>query len=501
MGRLARYPSLRMISVPPPSRNSPCPCGSGKRYKNCCGALAAPDSAGVARGEPTAESLLAQATARHEAGRLDEAKSLYEEALRRDPGNAFATHYLGVLAMQRGALDESLRRLERSLELRPDVPAFHTNLGLCHKRRGELGPAIASHRRAAELDPRSASIRSNLAVALQEAGRLAEALAEFDRAIELDPGYPEAHYNRGLALLAHGDYGRGWPELEWRARCREFAERNLVVPGLAPWQGEALAGKTLHVRLEQGHGDTLQFVRFLPALADRGARVVMEAGAELAEVVATVDPRIAIVEPGAFPAGIDFYVNLMSVPRWLEVRPEAIPHPPPYLAAEASKVRQWRERLGGGPGRTVGLVWGGNPKHHNDRNRSCPLRTLAPLLDAGGCRWFSLQVGPRARELAELGDPRLVDLGAGLRSYADTAAAVSALDLVISVDTSVVHLAGALARPAWVLLPHAPDWRWLLGRTDSPWYPSLRLFRQPAAGDWPAVVAEVRAALLAAAAP
>jgi tetratricopeptide (TPR) repeat protein len=487
-----------MISAPPPSRNSPCPCGSGKRYKLCCGALAEkPAAANPAGRESSAESLLAEAASRHQAGRLEEAQALYREVARMDPGNAFATHYLGVLAMQRGDLALAAELMERALAMRRDVADFHTNLGLCHRRRGEIGLAVECHRRAAALAPRDPAVRSNLAVALQEDGRIAEALAEFGRALELDPGNAEAHYNRGLALLVGGDYARGWEEYEWRLRCREFAERNLVVPGLAPWRGEPLAGRTLLVRVEQGHGDTLQFLRFLPALADRAAKVVMEAADELAELARTVDSRIAIVDPGAWPTAIDRYVNLMSVPRWLGVTLDALPNPPPYLAADAGKVGQWRERLAGAPGRAVGLVWAGNPRHHNDRNRSCPLPALAPLLDVGGHRWFSLQLGPRAQELAELGDARLVDLGPELKSYADTAAVVSALDLLVCVDTSVAHLAGALARPAWVLLPHAPDWRWLLGRKDSPWYPSLRLFRQTGAGDWPAVVAEVRDALRA----
>lgn len=487
-----------MISAPPPSRNSPCPCGSGKRYKLCCGALAdAPAAARPAGGERPADALLAEAAGHHQAGRLEEARALYREVAGIDPGNAFATHYLGVLAMQRGDLAQAVELMERALGMRQDVADFHANLGLCHRRRGEIGLAVQCHRRAAALAPRDPAVRSNLAVALQEDGRIDEAIAEFGHALALDPGNAEAHYNRGLALLASGDYARGWEEYEWRLRCREFADRNLVVPGLVPWRGEPLAGRTLFVRVEQGHGDTFQFLRFLPALADRAAKVVMEAAGELAELARTVDPRIAIVEPGAIPPALDCYVNLLSVPRWLGVVLDALPNPPPYLAADEGKVRQWRERLAGAPGRAVGLVWAGNPRHHNDRNRSCPLQALAPLLEVEGQRWFSLQLGPRARELAELGDARLVDLGPHLKSYADTAAVVSALDLLVCVDTSVAHLAGALARPAWVLLPHASDWRWLLGRKDSPWYPSLRLFRQPGAGDWQAVVAEVREALRA----
>jgi tetratricopeptide (TPR) repeat protein len=483
-----------MMSAPPPSRNSPCPCGSGKRYKQCCGAVVAPPASPAAAAR-TPEDLLRRAAQLHQAGRLDEAEALYLEATRLEPGNPLAIHYLGVLAMQRGDLARSAGLMRQALAARPEIVDFHTNLGLCLRRLGHLAEAIECHRRAATLDPRNPIRHNNLAIALQEQGRIDEALETFGRALALDPDNAEAHYNRGLAYLVTGDYARGWEEYEWRARCREFAERNLTPAGLRPWRGEALAGRTLLVRREQGHGDMIQFLRFVPALAERAARVFVEAPAELEALARSVDARVTVIEPDRPPPEVDLYVNLMSIPRWLGVTLDEIPNGPPYLRPDPVRCEQWRNRLAGHPGAKVGLVWGGNPLHHNDRNRSCPLPLLAGLLAVPGYRWFSLQRGPSADQLSLPAAAGVTDLGVLLQDYSDTAAAMNALDLVITVDTSAAHLAGALSRPAWVMVPHAPDWRWLRDRDDSPWYPSLRLFRQREAGDWHGVVEAMRIAL------
>lgn len=494
--------STNMLFTPPPNRNAPCPCKSGKRFKQCCGAIGAsrtgtrPD----ASAQPV-KALLDQAARNHQAGLLDRAKELYDDALRVEPGNAIATHYLGVLAMQRGDAARGAELMKQALALRSDIPDFHTNLGLCYKRLDQVRLAIDCHRKAIALDPRNPVAHNNLAIALQEDGRVAEALDAFGRALEIDPQNAQAHYNRGLAYLVTGDYARGWEEHEWRARCKEFAGRELELPDLAPWRGEPLAGKTLLVRSEQGHGDLIQFLRFLPPLADRAASVFLEVSEELADLARSIDPRVRVIKPRSPHAGIDFYVNLMSVARWLGVTLKAIPNAPPYLKPDPERVAIWRTRLEKYPGRKIGLVWGGNPQHFNDRNRSCPLNSLLPLLGLERCSWFSLQVGPPAEQLSTPGAKPIHDLREYLKSYSDTAAALSVLDLVISVDTSVAHLAGALARPAWVLICHASEWRWLLERPDSPWYPSLRLFRQKTAGDWSPVVDEVKAALRAGAPP
>jgi Tetratricopeptide repeat/TPR repeat len=446
-------------------------------------------------GTQPADALVREATRHFLEGRLNEAEELYRKALRQEPGNAIATHCLGVLAMQRGDAIGGVELMERAVAARDDIAEFHANLGLCYRRLGRVREAIESHQRAIALDPRNSTRHANLAVALQEEGRVADALDAFDRALQLDPQNAEAHYSRSLAHLVIGDYRRGWAGYEWRARCREFANRDLEPAGMTPWLGEDLEGKTLLVRREQGHGDMIQLLRFVPLLADRGARVRVEVPGELAELARSVDPRVDIVEPGERRPGIDFYVNLLSLPGRLSVTAEAIPNPPPYLTPDPARVRDWRARLAGYPGRKIGLAWGGNPLHHNDRNRSCALRALAPLLEVQGISWFSLQLGSAAEQLAAPGARAIVDLREFLHSYSDTAAAIAALDLVISVDTSVAHLGGAIASPVWVLVPYAPDWRWLRDRTDSPWYPTVRLFRQEVAGDWTAVVEALRSAL------
>jgi len=324
-----------------------------------------------------------------------------------------------------------------------------------------------------------------------------EAIREFEQAIAAEPKFAEAHWNLGLALLTLGELPRGWREYEWRLQCQPFGDDGLNLAGVTPWRGEPLAGRTLLVRREQGAGDTAQFLRFLPGLCDRGARVLLHVRPEMAALARSVDPRAELVDPAAPLPAPDYYVNLLSLPRWLEVTLDVLPGPMPYLHADPARSEHWRSRLAGYPGRRIGLVWGGNPKHKNDRNRSCPLAVFKPLLDLPGISWFSLQKGDPARQLAELDRSGIIDLGSDLKDFADTAAVLDNLDLLITVDTSVAHVAGALGRPAWVMIPKAPDWRWLLDREDSPWYPSLRLFRQEGVSGWHGVRDRIAEALAA----
>jgi ADP-heptose:LPS heptosyltransferase len=260
------------------------------------------------------------------------------------------------------------------------------------------------------------------------------------------------------------------------------------------WNGEDLAGRTVLLHGEQGYGDTIQGLRYVPLVAARGGRVVLEVPAPLARVAASVSGVAEFVTAGQALPRFDLVCPMLSLPRALGTTLETIPADLPYLAPPAEAVAQWRERLGG-PGLRIGIAWAGSALHRSDAQRSIEIETLAPLLKTKGVRWFSLQVGERAADLARLPAGLITDLAPRLSDFADTAAALANLDLLISVDTAVVHLAGALARPAWVMLRARPDWRWMLEREDTPWYPSLRLFRQRERGDWDEVVARVRAAL------
>jgi Tfp pilus assembly protein PilF len=425
-----------------------------------------------------------------------QAEAAYRKILGLNSGNAVAKQYLGVLAMQQGEPLKGELLIREAIAAMPGVPDFHNNLGLCLRLQDRLREAVLAYRQALALNPTYLPARNNLGLDLMAQAQVREAAAEFEQAIAAEPKFAEAHWNLGLALLTLGDLPRGWREYEWRLQCQPFADDGLNLAGVAPWQGQPLAGKTLLVRREQGAGDTAQFLRFIPALRRQGARVLLHVRPEMATLARSADPQVELVDPSATILA-DWYVNLLSLPHWLGVTLETLPGPIPYLCADADKAARWHERLRGYPGRRIGLVWGGNPKHKNDRNRSCPLAVLKPLLDLPGISWFSLQKGEPARQLADIEPGKIIDLGPEFQDFSDTAAALESLDLLITVDTSVAHVAGALGRPAWVMIPKAPDWRWLLDREDSPWYPSLRLFRQEGVSGWHGVRDRIAEALAA----
>jgi tetratricopeptide (TPR) repeat protein len=424
-------------------------------------------------------------------GKLDETVACYQNALRLAPDYAEAYLNLGVAQAARGRLEEASAAFEQALHYRPDDARASNNLGVVLKDLGRLDDAIACYRRALRLRPDDAEFHNNLGVALKEQLQLSEALASFREALRLRPSFPEAHWNQATTLLLAGDFAQGWPEYEWRRRCSALA---MPVPRGPSWEGDSLQGKTILVRAEQGLGDTLQFIRFTPLLKQRGATVIAECQPQLAQLLASC-PGVdwAVAQGCALPA-FDVEVPLLSLPGLLQVSPGEIPAAVPYVFADAERLAQWCERLRPFSGFRVGLVWKGNPAHTGDMRRSVALARLASLPWPEEVHLFGLQVGPDREQLASLADQdRVIDLAARFdpASFADAAAAVSNLDLVLTVDTAVAHLAGALAMAVWVILPFAPDWRWLLEREDSPWYPTMRLFRQPRPGDWDTVFARV----------
>lgn len=468
-------------------RNDPCPCGSGKRYKQCCGRNNESSKANMPS-PPMTESLLGEAMRKHQAGRLDEAQALYGQVLRLKPDDAIAGQYLGVLAMQRGDPVRGEEMIRAAIARRPAMPDFYNNLGLCLRMQDRLEEAVAAYEAALRIDPAYAEAHNNLGLDLLALGRPAAAATSSRRAVELRPQMAEAHWNLGLSYLVQGDFTNGWPEFEWRVKCSAHAAHYATSPNLPVWSGEPLAGKTLLVRREQGLGDAIQCLRFLPQLTGQGAHVLLDINPELAALVNAAFPDVAGLAEATSPPAADFRVNLMSLPLRLGVSAEHLPGRVPYLRADLDKVRAWQHFLARYHGVRIGIVWAGNPKHANDRNRSCPLALLGPLFAVQGVTWFSLQKGHARSQLDRIDKDVVNDLDAELHDMSDTAAVIEALDLVISVDTSVVHLAGALGKPVWAMIPYAPDWRWLLNREDSPWYPSLRLFRQQTRGDWVGVV-------------
>jgi Glycosyltransferase family 9 (heptosyltransferase) len=328
-------------------------------------------------------------------------------------------------------------------------------------------------------------------VSLQAINRHADAIASFDRALALQPDFADAHFNQSLALLAIGDYARGQAKYEWRwKRSGPDGVRHNF--GRPLWLGEyPLQGKTILLHAEQGLGDTIQLVRYVDPLARGGANVILEVHPELKPLLARLAGCRAVIARGEARPAFDVHCPLGSLPLALKTEPGSVPADIPYLAADAERVSRWRPRLEAFGGPRVALVWAGNAAHANDRNRSLPLAKLADLWAGGGVRFVSLQRDLRTGDAEILAAAPVLHLGHELADFDDAAAVLASCDLAIAVDTSVAHLAGALGRPLWVLLPFASDWRWTADRDRSPWYPSARLYRQPRARDWDSVVARL----------
>jgi tetratricopeptide (TPR) repeat protein len=456
----------------------------------------------VAIDPASADSHCDLATALGAAGREGEAQAEFQRALEIDPGHAVANYNLGVSLQQQGHFAEAAESLRRAIARAPAFAIAHNNLGSVLRELGEPEEAIASYRRAIELAPADPRYRSNIALALQDLCRLDEAIESFDTALRLRPDYAKGRAFRALALLLKGDYERGWADYEWRRAIGiTFADRSA---GRPLWDGSDPAGRTILLHSEQGIGDTIQFVRYAPLLAARGARVIVQCQPTLK---ALLEPSLTargvwrVLAEGEPAPEFDSYCPLPGLPHRFGTRPATIPAEVPYLDARPERVEDWR-RWFSDPARVgsdqfkVGIVWAGAVGNRNDRRRSVRATDFMPLAQVPGVCLYSLQKGPPVAQLGESA-PGLPahDLDARLNDFADTAAALMNLDLVVTVDTSVAHLAGALGRPVWTLIPFSPDFRWMLGRSDSPWYPTMRLFRQGKPEDWDGVFREVAVAL------
>jgi tetratricopeptide (TPR) repeat protein len=421
-------------------------------------------------------------------GRCDEAVAASETALRLAP-DLYEAHVNLYQAYRRcGRHREALAPARRAAELRPN-PQAYVNLGVAACNLDTFDVAIDANRRALELDATCADAHCNLGLLYHLTGRHAEAIAASETAIALRPDFAQAHVNLAHSLLVCGDFARGWDEFVWTWRLPD----RRVDPHLDRvklWNGEPFAGRSLLIALDQGAGDAFQMVRFLPAVKARGGRVILEVKPVLVQLFADL-PGVDVAAVGAIPAEeVDLQISILGLPSALATDLTSIPAPIPYLRAQPERVERWRSRLDSPARLRVGIVWAGNPDHGNDRRRSCGLEDFAALGAIRDIAWFGLQKG-RDQERRSCGSFTLDPLGAEIGDFADTAAILTHLDLVIAIDTAIVHLAGAMGKPVWTLLAFATDWRWLLRRDDSPWYPTMRLFRQPAAGDWAAVFADV----------
>lgn len=477
-------------------RNDPCPCGSGRRYKQCHGAVG---QAAAAPAEAP-DALVRRALLAQQRGELASAARDYQAALALDPEHPYAMHYLGVATYQCGHADEALPMLERAATLVPHEPEFHNNLGIALAALDRNAEAVACYRRALVCRPDHAGALNNLGLVLHADNDLAGAIDAFRRALAHSPGFNEARWNLALALLHDGQFREGWNAYEARLAIPAFAPAH--VPPTPRWDGDDAAGRTILLVAEQGLGDAIQFVRFASALAERGAHVIVQAPRPLVALFRNVEGASEVVATDEEPPPHDAWLPLLSLPGVLGVDASQFAASLPYLVADDRRQRAVAADLAPWSGSLkVGIAWAGNRRNTNDRRRSIPLSLLAAsLFDLEGVRWISLQQGDDEDDGgAAPGAAGLLRL-AWRNDFDGIAALMNELDLIVTVDTSIAHLAGALARPVFVLLPFASDWRWRTSRTDSDWYPTATLFRQPAPGAWQVVVAAVREAVRALAA-
>jgi tetratricopeptide (TPR) repeat protein len=426
-------------------------------------------------------------------GQMEDAAIAYRTALDLKPDFPEAHYNLGNVLRIQGRLDQAVTCFRHAVSHRPNFPEAHNNLGQVLNEPGELDQAIASYRSALDLKPDFPEAHNNLGKALGEQGQLDKAVACYRAALALRPDFPDAHHNLALVLLARGDMAAGWQEYEWRWKTPHTIDhhRAFVQPR---WRGEAADGKTLLIHAEQGFGDTVQFCRYASLAAARGLRVIMQVPKPLVRLLHGLQGVDLVVANGDDPPAFDLHCPMLSLPLALGTTITTIPSAVPYLHVDPAQAAAWQARLAAmaGQGPRIGLVWAGDPgkspgQAARDRRRSIAPDRLAPLFETPGLQFFSLQKdGPLPP-----GNVPITDFMDEMDDFADTAALIANLDLVISVDTAVAHMAAALGKPVWVLYGFEPDWRWLGGQSDSPWYPALRLYRQTNPGDWDGVLAEV----------
>jgi tetratricopeptide (TPR) repeat protein len=449
------------------------------------------------------DCLNARANALLSLGRPQEALEQFREVLRHAPAHPEAHLNSGIASAALGATEDAVAQFDRALSIVPRHPVAHFNRGLALYELGRYADAVGAHDSALAVIPDHSGAWLNRGRALAALNRLDDAVSSYGKATALRKDDADANFMESLALLTQGDYRRGFEKYE--SRWRRSGMPAQKGRGRPLWLGAyPLAGKTVLLHAEQGLGDTIQFARYVPQLAAAGAKVVLEVQADLKPLMERLDGAATVIARGEAPPPFDVHCPLGSLPLALKTETSTVPAQIPYLSADDTHLAKWSVRLGSLRRPRIALAWSGNASHINDRNRSIDFARLAALFpppnasaQAGegreeGVRFLSIQREVRAEDAAALAaESRIIHIGAELADFCDTAAVIALCDLVISVDTAVVHLAGAMGRPVWVLVPFAPDWRWTLDGEVSPWYPTARLFRQTALGDWEGVVARV----------
>jgi len=442
---------------------------------------------------PSPEHLLYSAALGHyQAGRYAQAQPLLLHMISANPRDHDALNLLGAIAFETLPLEVAEDFFHRALAVRPNESTAHCNLGNALHHQAKYTEALPSLRRAVRLSPHSREALVSLGHTLRALGQLDEAIAAYRKAVALDPQSAEAHYALSTALLTQGDFTAGWQEHEWRWQTSHLCAARLefVQP---QWRGEAAPGKTLLIYDEQGFGDSLQFCRFVPLAAAQGLRVILSVPPGLLSLFKSLPGVDHLVTHGNPLPDFDLHCPMMSLPLAFGTTLETIPDSIPYLHADPQAIADFQSRLGPATGKRIGLVWAGNPRKEQrlftliDSRRSIDATLLAPLFEIPGAQFISLQkAGPAAPAHFPL-----TDLMPDVQDFAGTAALIANLDLVICVDSSVAHLAGALGKPLWLLDRYDHCWRWLAGRSTSPWYPAMRIYRQKSPGDWRGVISEV----------
>jgi len=425
----------------------------------------------------------------------EKAIQAFEKAIKLKPDYADAYYNLALVLKEQRQFDDAVKNFKMAIQLAPDDAYAYYNLGNTYEALDRYEAAVESYQLGIKKNRNFTDVHNNLGVVLKELGRLDEAISHLREALRLQSDCAEAHWNLSLALLVKGQFEEGWNEHEWRFRR---GKKSTIYPydfTIPLWDGSSFTGKCLFVHLEQGFGDTLQFIRYLPMVKARGGTVTFETLKPLLGILngfPGIDKLVEISPDRSHAESCDYYVPVMSLPMLFKTEIPTIPSNIPYLYADSEKVEQWKNRINR-KGFRIGIVWAGKPEHENDGNRSCALEYFSALAGIPGVELYGLQKGDAAREAeTSIGMIKIINFDRELKDFSETAAAIENLDLVISVDTALAHLAGAMGKPVWTLLPYAPDWRWLLEREDSPWYPTMRLFRQPSRGDWGTVFDRVK---------
>jgi len=422
-------------------------------------------------------------------GMLDEAITFYQKTIESNPKHSKALFNLGVALQKKGLIDKAILYYEIAIGINQDFVEAHHNLGVAYNEQGLFDEAIICFQRTVQIKPDHAGAYYNLGNTFVAKGQFQEALQSYQKAIDIFPDFADAHWGVALLHLRLGNFEDGWKGYEWRWKLKDImVGRNFPQP---LWDGSDIRDKTILLHAEQGLGDTIQFIRYAPLVSMKGARVIIECQKELVSLLKSVQGVEHVLARDESLPEFDIHCALLSLPYLLKTTLKSIPNEVPYFRVDATLVEKWRSKLSAeGSPLKIGLAWSGDLRVKYGHERSCPLENFSPFGKFENLIFYSLQKGGPSRQVFSPPESMsIIDHAIEINDFSETAALIENLDLVISVDTAVAHLAGALGKPVWVLLPFVADWRWMLHRDDSPWYPTMKLFRQPSRGKWEPVIA------------